>query len=77
MPTDAIIQEAHAAIVWLQTGPHTFRSKMVTTGLESDGITEVTSGLQPGDVVVVSGTYLLHSEFIFKRGTDPMAGHGH
>lgn len=50
---------------------------MVTTGLETDGLTEITSGLRQGDVVVVKGSYLVHSEFILKRGSDPMAGHNH
>jgi hypothetical protein len=30
---------------------------------------------QAGESVVISGAYLLHSEFVFKKGTDPMAGH--
>lgn len=46
---------------------------MVTTGLESGGLTEIVSGLKEGDAVVVRGAYLLHSEFVFKRGTDPHA----
>ena len=50
---------------------------MVTTGLESDGFTEIITGLKEGDAVVVQGTYLLHSEFVFKRGAEPMAGHNH
>lgn len=77
LPTDAIIREADAAIVWVQTGKNKFKSRMVTTGLESDGLTEVQTGLTAGDIVVVSGTYLLHSEYTFKRGSDPMAGHNH
>jgi Cu(I)/Ag(I) efflux system membrane fusion protein len=77
LPTDAIIHEASASIVWVQTGKNKFKSRMVTTGLESDGLTEILSGLTSGDIVVVSGTYLLHSEYIFKRGADPMAGHSH
>lgn len=77
LPTDAIIREANAAIVWVQTGKNKFKSRMVTTGLESDGLTEIQSGLNAGDIVVVSGTYLLHSEYTFKRGSDPMAGHNH
>lgn len=77
LPTDAIIREANAAIVWVQTGKNKFRSRMVTTGLESDGLTEIQSGLATGDIVVVSGTYLLHSEYTFKRGADPMAAHDH
>lgn len=77
LPTDAIIREANAAIVWVQTGKNQFKSRMVTTGLENDGLTEIQAGLTPGDIVVVSGTYLLHSEYKFKRGSDPMAGHNH
>ena len=50
---------------------------MVTTWLENDRMVEVVSGLKEGDAIVVSGTYLLHSEFVFKRGTDPMIGHNH
>ena len=77
LPTDAIIRESNAAIVWVQTGKNQFKSRMVTTGLENDGLTEIQAGLTPGDIVVVSGTYLLHSEYKFKRGSDPMAGHNH
>jgi membrane fusion protein, copper/silver efflux system len=77
LPTDAVIREKKGATVWLQTGRNTFRSQMVTTGIESNGITEISHGLKAGDVVVVSGTYLLHSEYIFKNGVDPMQGHKH
>ncbi|MBL7712842.1 MAG: hypothetical protein JNL13_10270 [Chitinophagaceae bacterium] len=49
---------------------------MVKTGLENGDRIEIVSGLNEGDIVVVSGSYLLYSEFIFKTGADPMAGHG-
>lgn len=77
LPTDAIIRDSRGATVWLQTDSNKYRSKMVTTGIESNGFTEITSGLKPGDMVVTSGAYLLHSEFVFKRGMDPMSGHNH
>ena len=77
LPTDAIIRDAGGATVWVQTGKNKFRGQMVTTGLENGGLTEIVSGLKEGDAVVVRGTYLLYSEFIFKRGIDPMAGHSH
>ena len=77
LPTDAIIRESKGSTVWIQTGKNKFRSRMVTTGLENDRKVEVVSGLKEGDAIVVSGTYLLHSEFVFKRGTDPMIGHNH
>lgn len=77
LPTDAVIRQAGSATVWVQSGKNKYQSRMVTTGLESEGTTEITSGLKVGDLVVVSGAYLLHSEFVFKRGADPMAGHNH
>lgn len=77
LPTDAVIQDSKGATVWLQNGVNTFKSKMVEIGMENDGQIEIRSGLKPGDVVVVSGAYLLNSEYVFKRGTDPMAGHTH
>lgn len=77
LPTDAIIRSGNGATVWLQGEGNKFKNKMVTTGMESNGLTEITSGLQEGDVVVVSGVYLLHSEFVFKRGGDAMSGHNH
>ena len=48
--------------------------KMVDTGLESGDRIEIKSGLQNGDVVVVSGAYLINSEYIFKKGSNPMEG---
>lgn len=77
LPTDAIILEAKGATAWIQSGKNKFRSQMITTGLESNGMTEVVAGLKQGDAVVVKGAYLLHSEYIFKRGADPMTGHSH
>jgi Cu(I)/Ag(I) efflux system membrane fusion protein len=75
LPTDAVIQDSKGATVWLQTGKNTFKSKMIEVGMEDNGRIEIRSGLQLGDVVVVSGAYLLNSEYIFKKGATPMAGH--
>lgn len=77
LPIDAVIRDGKGSTVWMQTGKHSFKSVMVQTGLESDDRIEIKSGLKPGDIVVLTGAYLLHSEFIFKKGADPMAGHNH
>lgn len=77
LPIDAVIRDGQGATVWLQTAPNSFKSIMVQTGLESNDRIEIKSGLKEGDVVVISGAYLLHSEYVFKKGTDPMAGHNH
>lgn len=75
LPVDAVLRDGNTSSVWIQTAEKTFKSKMVKTGLESGSRIEIISGLHEGDIVVVAGTYLLYSEFIFKTGTDPMAGH--
>ena len=77
LPTNAVIQESKGATVWLQTGTNIFKSKMVEIGMQDNGFIEIKSGLQAGDVVVISGAYLLNSEYVFKRGTNPMEGHSH
>lgn len=75
LPTDAVIRDAKGATVWVQTAKNTYAIRMVETGMESNDRIEIKSGLQDGDVVVLSGVYLLNSEYIFKNGADPMAGH--
>ena len=74
LPTDAVLRNATGAVVWVQTGINTYKSKMVETGLETEGMVEIKSGLAEGEVVVTSGAYLINSEYIFKNGADPMAG---
>ena len=63
--------------MWKQTGEGTFSPVMVNLGSENATSAEITSGLSQGDTVVVSGAYLLHSEYILKKGGNPMAGHDH
>ncbi len=75
LPIDAVIRDGKSATVWLQTEPNTFKNIMVQTGLENDDRIEIKSGLQVGDVVVITGAYLLNSEYLFKKGANPMAGH--
>ncbi len=74
LPSNAVLRDSKSALVWIKTGEHSFEVKMVETGTEDNNNIEITSGLKEGDVVVVSGAYLLNSEYIFKKGSDPMAG---
>jgi Cu(I)/Ag(I) efflux system membrane fusion protein len=77
LPINAVIRDGKGATAWIQTANNTFKSVMVHTGLESDDRIEIISGIKSGDIVVISGAYLLHSEYVFKKGADPMAGHNH
>ncbi|HXI01177.1 MAG TPA: efflux RND transporter periplasmic adaptor subunit [Sphingobacteriaceae bacterium] len=76
LPGDAVLRDSKGATVWIKTGKNTFRNKMVTIGTETDDRIEIQSGLQEGDQVVTFGAYLINSEYIFKQGSDPMAGMG-
>ncbi|KAA3436010.1 efflux RND transporter periplasmic adaptor subunit [Rufibacter hautae] len=77
LPLDAVIRDSKGAHVWVKTGENTFSPRMVKLGEESENQVAITSGLQPNDTVVVTGAYLLYSEYVLKQGSDPMAGHGH
>lgn len=77
LPVDAVIHDGNGAHIWVQTGEGKFAPKMVETGAENFNLVEITSGVEEGDVVVVSGAYLLYSEFVLKKGKNPMAGHNH
>lgn len=75
LPLDAVIRNETMNTVWLQIDKNTFKNVMVETGLENEGRIEIRSGLKQGDVVVTTGAYLINSEYIFRKGANPMAGH--
>lgn len=75
LPTDAVIIDEKGSSVWIKKGHNQYQSIMVTTGLETNEYTQIVDGLNKGDTVVVSGAYLLMSEYLFKKGTNPMEGH--
>jgi Cu(I)/Ag(I) efflux system membrane fusion protein len=74
LPTDAVLRDANGATIWIQKRPGVYVARMVKTGIDDGYSIEITSGLRPGEVVVTSGTYLINSEYIFKNGSNPMAG---
>jgi Cu(I)/Ag(I) efflux system membrane fusion protein len=74
LPTDAVLRNGTMSSIWVETAQNTFESRMIQTGQEGEGFVEIKTGLQPGDVVVTSGAYLLQSEYIFRNGANPMEG---
>jgi Cu(I)/Ag(I) efflux system membrane fusion protein len=74
LPVDAVIRDGKGTHVWIEKGKGKFEPRMVKTGMENFDAVEITSGLEEGDTVVITGAYLLYSEYILKKGSDPMAG---
>ena len=75
LPIDAVIRGEKQTSVWIAIGKNSFKNVMVETGIENGDRIEIKRGLKEGDVVVTSGAYLINSEYIFKKGANPMAGH--
>ena len=74
LPSDAVLRAEKGVSVWVQTGDRSFTSRMVKLGMEDGNQVQIKSGLQSGDIVVISGAYLLNSEYLFKNGANPMEG---
>lgn len=62
VPTQTIIRTGNGERVILALGEGRFRPAQVETGLEADGVTEITAGLAEGERVVVSSQFLIDSE---------------
>ena len=76
IPSDAVIQSAGGAHVFVMTDRNTFERRTVRPGIEDAHRLEILSGLQEGEQVVVTGAYLLHSEMILK-GIGSQTSHQH
>ena len=72
LPVDAIIREGKGMHVWIKKSKDTFEPQLVKTGQENDSQVEIIEGLTNGDQVVVTGAYLLYSEYILKKGKNPV-----
>ncbi|TCD03849.1 efflux RND transporter periplasmic adaptor subunit [Pedobacter psychroterrae] len=71
LPVDAVIRDGKGMHVWIKKGKDSFEPRLVKTGEENDSKVGITAGLVNGDQVVVTGAYLLYSEYILKKGKNP------
>ncbi|MDO7854570.1 efflux RND transporter periplasmic adaptor subunit [Hymenobacter convexus] len=75
VPVEALIRDGQASYLWTQTGERQYRRVRVSTGEGSASSVPITTGLRAGEKVVVSGAYLLQSEYSLRQGaTDSMNG---
>jgi Cu(I)/Ag(I) efflux system membrane fusion protein len=74
IPTEAVIQTGRRTVVMLAEENGRFRPAEIQIGLESAGQTEVRSGLQAGQRVVVSAQFLVDSEASLKGVEARLAG---
>ncbi|NRF40902.1 efflux RND transporter periplasmic adaptor subunit [Pedobacter foliorum] len=74
LPVDAVVRDGKGMHVWIKAGKDSFEPRLVKTGQENNNEVEISEGLKNGDQVVVTGAYLLYSEYILKKGKNPVEG---
>lgn len=63
VPTNAVIREGDAATVWVETEPRLFKRRVVDIGIQQDGLTQIRSGLDAGELVVARGAIFVDNEW--------------
>ncbi len=68
VPYDAVVDTGTDTYVFVQSGTDMFSARRVGVGRSSGELTEIRSGLEEGDTVVASGTFLIDSESRIRGG---------
>ncbi len=76
IPNEAVIDTGTRQIIYVDKGEGYFMPKEVHLGLKAGGMTEVLHGLEAGEKVASSGTFLIDSEAQLK-GVKPVELHKH
>ena len=72
LPQEALLDSGERQYVFLAHGEGMFEPRQVETGAKVDGKVMITSGLKPGDTVVLSGNFLIDSESRLKSAMGGM-----
>lgn len=73
IPRSAIVYETIPA-VWIKIDEGAFEKRMIKLGIQNKKQVEILEGLQPGEVVVATGSYLINSQYILQKGAGSMGG---
>jgi RND family efflux transporter MFP subunit len=68
VPAEAIVQSGQRSTVFVKRGEGVFEPRDVDTGWRFGGRVQILRGVNPGESIAVSGTFLLDSEIHMRRG---------
>lgn len=68
LPNDAVLRDESGNHVWIKTNKSDFEYRIVEIESENEKSVLIKSGIKKGEEVVISGAYLLSSEYILKKG---------
>jgi Cu(I)/Ag(I) efflux system membrane fusion protein len=77
LPEQAILFQPGMNTIWILNNRNAFEPRMVKTGISNNGRVEIKSGLSEGEMVVISGAYLIDSEYRLRKGSGDMQGMDH
>jgi Cu(I)/Ag(I) efflux system membrane fusion protein len=77
IPEEAVLYQPEMDMVWVVNEKGFFSPKMVETGTKGNGEVEIRSGLEVGELLVISGAYLLDSEYRLRKGAGGIPGMDH
>ena len=76
VPNDAIIYESDHPIVYVEHHAQHYLPRIIKTGIVGELFTEVTDGLEAGEVIVTTGSFFIDAEYKLKR-TGGSHAHSH
>jgi len=68
VPNEAIIHEAGRQIVYVEHHPGHYLPRIIETGIVGELFTQVTDGLEAGEVIVTTGSFFVDAEYKLQRG---------
>ncbi|HEY8400534.1 MAG TPA: efflux RND transporter periplasmic adaptor subunit [Cytophagaceae bacterium] len=77
IPYSSLLFHPSKTTVWIEEKDGEYVPRMVETGIVAKDKVEIISGLTEGEHVVVSGAYLLDSEFALRKGSSVESMHIH
>ncbi|MGK2856824.1 MAG: efflux RND transporter periplasmic adaptor subunit [Thermoanaerobaculia bacterium] len=79
VPRTAVVDRGENQFVWVATGDSRYAPRQVTVGTTDGNRAQILSGLEPGEVVVTAGGFLIDSESQLRQmsagGTDDTHNH--
>lgn len=72
VPSEAIVRSGTRNQVFVVSAPGKFEPRLVTLGVSAEGMTQILSGVEPGEEVVTSSQFLIDSESKLREATSKM-----
>ncbi|MDQ7010881.1 MAG: efflux RND transporter periplasmic adaptor subunit [Mariprofundaceae bacterium] len=72
VPRESVLMTGKKVHLFVQTAPGRFEPRTVRTGTRSDGMIEILEGVDAGELVVVSGQFLIDSESSIREAAAKM-----